>query len=43
MPTHTGVMLWRYRDGWQIQHPFGSREAAEDFLLSKLPGIESEL
>jgi hypothetical protein len=40
MPAHTGVMLWLWRDGWKILHPFADRQAAEDYLLSKLGQLE---
>jgi hypothetical protein len=43
MPAMCGVMLWHWRDGWKLLHPFASREVAEDYLLSKLPCIESEM
>lgn len=41
---HKGAsILWSYRDGWQIAAVFPSDEAAESFLFSKLPSIESEV
>lgn len=37
------AILWRFDDGWRLIGHFASHAAAEDYLLSKLPAIESEL
>jgi hypothetical protein len=41
---HNGsAILWRMDESWRIAGVFCSDLAAEDYLLSKLPAIESEL
>jgi hypothetical protein len=42
--TNTGLYrLWRLYDEWKPVQEFASHEAAEEYLMGKLPAIESEL
>jgi hypothetical protein len=34
------AILWRYGDGWSIAAVFPSDEAAENYLMTKLPAPE---
>lgn len=43
--THSGFMLWKWdeQDGWNWLRPYADRDLAEQYLVNKLPVIESEL